>query len=233
MYPPFSFQYLIDIMDTENTEQQEPIKTAIPVVQKVYTIRDWKEYVGEALLIIFSVLLALIVTEYLSGLHEKENTKEQLKNIVAELTKNKAYIKEMQVYNAKVLANIDSILANKSLQDELLTNDVFHLKKIAPDGVLYRYLDKDAWTIAKSNNIFSKIDIETSSLLNNVYEDIDRTLKVEDEVAKVILQRESRDPKQIHTTLILIRDLYHGWAVDRSDGLLMQIDKSIQKLSSE
>jgi len=29
---------------------------------KVFTIRDWKEYVGESLLIIFSVLLALLLT---------------------------------------------------------------------------------------------------------------------------------------------------------------------------
>ena len=36
----------------------------------VYPVRDWKEYLGESLLIVFSVLLALSVTEYISKLHE-------------------------------------------------------------------------------------------------------------------------------------------------------------------
>ena len=54
-------------METEKIEQPEMLKKddAVPDKSKtfVYTVRDWKEYLGEALLIIFSVLLALIMTE--------------------------------------------------------------------------------------------------------------------------------------------------------------------------
>lgn len=66
----------------------------------------------------------------------------------------------------------------------------------------------------------SKVDVETIVLLTKVYEDQGRMMKVEDEVAKIIFDRASRDPKQVRTTLILIRDIYHGWAVDRTVGLL-------------
>ena len=56
---------------------------------EVYILRDWKEYLGESILIIFSVLLALILTEYFSNLHEKKETKELLDNIKTELIHNK------------------------------------------------------------------------------------------------------------------------------------------------
>jgi len=223
-------------METEKIEQPEMLKKddAVPDKSKtfVYTVRDWKEYLGEALLIIFSVLLALIMTEYISNLREKENTRDTLKNISAELGHNKKAIREMNEYNLQVLTKIDSALVNKKLQDELISNDEFHLDVIAPQGVLYRYLDNEAWTIAKSNNVMSKVDGETIAMLTKVYEDQGRMMKVEDEVAKVIFDRASRDPKQVHTTLILIRDIYHGWAVDRTGDLLQKIDKTIKKVDS-
>jgi hypothetical protein len=223
-------------METEKIEQPEMPKKHDLVPNKiktsVYTVRDWKEYLGESLLIIFSVLLALIMTEYISNLREKENTKNTLKNISAELSHNKKAIQEMNEYNLHVLTKIDSALVNKKLQDDLVSNDEFHLNVIAPQGVLYRYLNNEAWTIAKSNNVMSKVDGETIAMLTKVYEDQGRMMKVEDEVAKVIFDRASRDPKQIHTTLILIRDIYHGWAVDRTEDLLQKIDKTIKKVDT-
>jgi hypothetical protein len=116
------------------------------------------------------------------------------------------------------------------LQKKLVSNDEFHLNQIAPHGVLYRYLDNDAWTIAKNNDIMSKIDIESISILSRVYEEQDRIRKVEEEVARVLFDRVSRDPGQVHKTLILIRDIYHGWAVDRVPGLLSTIDAAILKI---
>ena len=222
-------------MEPEQIEQPEIPKIDVEVTKSksfVYTKRDWKEYLGESLLIIFSVLLVIILTEYINNLREKENTKDLLKNIAAELNHNKKAIQEMNQYNLQVLDKIDSALINKKIQDDLVSNDEFHLNVIAPDGVLYRFLANEAWTIATNNNVMSKVDGETIALLTKVYEGQERIMKVEDEVAKVLLDRASRDPKQLHTTLILIRDIYHGWAVDRTYGLLQKIDNAIKKVDS-
>ena len=196
----------------------------------VYPIRDWKEYLGESFLIVFSVLLALFLTEHINKLHERENTKNLLKSIVAELNHNKKALQEMQDYNKMVFSKIDSVLEDKKLQKKLVSKDEFHLDVIAPHGIQYRFLDNDAWAIGKNNNIISKIDIETVSILTKVYENQDRIAKIEEEVAKVILDRASRDPRQVHKTLILIKDIYRGWVVDRVSGLESQIDSAIVKI---
>ena len=196
----------------------------------VYPIRDWREYLGESFMIVFSVLLALLLTEHLNKLHEKENTKTLLKSIETELNHNKKALQEMQDYNLMVLSKIDSVLMDKKLQRKLVSKDEFHLDVIAPHGIQYRFLDNDAWAIGKNNNIISKIDIETVSILTKVYENQDRIAKIEDEVAKVIFDRDSRDPRQVRKTLILIKDIYHGWVVDRVPGLLSQMDSAIVKI---
>jgi hypothetical protein len=152
--------------------------------------------------------------------------------IVSELEHNKKVILELKAYNAQVLTNIDSVLASTELQHRFVSNDEFHLDVIAPQGVLYRYLDDAAWTVAKNNNVISKVDVETVAALTKLYEDEAKMMKVEEEVAKVIFDRASRDPKQVHLTLVIIRDLYHGWAVDRTDGLLKQIDNAVKKVQS-
>ena len=139
----------------------------------------------------------------------------------------------MHQYNLQVLSKIDSVIADKKLQNDFVSNNELHLKVIAPYGVLYRYLDNNAWTIAKSNNVITKIDMETVALLTKVYNDQEEIMmKLENEVAKVIFDRASRDPKQVGTTLILIRDIYHAWAVDRTEGLLQQIDSTIKKVDA-
>jgi hypothetical protein len=216
----------------EKEERPLPVIRSAKEKLEVYTVRDWKEYLGESLLIMFSVLLALILTEFINNLHDKENTREILQSIVNELKLNKAAIIEMKKYNVSVLARIDSTLANKDRQKQFVSDGEFHLNIIAPDGVLYRYLDDAAWSIARNNNTISKLDVETVAFLTRVYDDQAKMMRVEDEVAKVIIDRSSRDSQQVRITLILIRDLYYGWAVDRTDGLLKQIDRTISRLQS-
>lgn len=196
----------------------------------VYPIRDWKEYLGESFLIVFSVLLALFLTEHINKLHDEENTKILLRGVSAELKHNKKAILEMQAYDSIVFNKIDSAIADRKIQKKLVSKDEFHLDVIAPQGILYRFLEKDAWSVAVNNNIASKIDIETVSILTRVYDYQERIMKVEDEVAKIIFDRDSRDPRQARKTLILIKDNYRAWAVDRIPGLLSQIDSAIVKI---
>lgn len=198
----------------------------------VYPVKDWKDYLGESLLIVFSVLFALFLTEYFSKLHDRENTRSVLRNISLELKSNKKAIQAMQDYNLHVLNKIDSALSDKKLMDEIVVNDQFHLDKIAPMGVQFGDLDSEAWTIAINNNIMSKIDAETITMLSKVYEDQGKILKVENDVAKVLFDRESRDPRRIHETLVVIKDIYHGWAVDRMPDVLYRIDLAIKKIDS-
>jgi len=208
-------------------------KPNIDAKPQVYILRNWKEYAGESLLIIFSVLLALILTEFINNLHEKKETKDLLNNIRNELTINKQYEEEQYAYHQQVLITIDSAIKDPGFQKKIVSDDEFHLKLITPHGVLYRYLDDVAWDVAKNHNISSKISFKTIALLTHIYGDQARIMKVEDEIAKVILSREARKVENAHATLILIRDNYLGWAVDRAPGLLIQYNEAIKLLGEE
>ncbi|MFB9843350.1 hypothetical protein [Mucilaginibacter ginsenosidivorans] len=200
---------------------------------EVYVLRDIKEYLGESVLIIFSVLLALFLTEYFNGLHEKNETKELLKNIKEELIKNKKAEEEQYTYQKMVLKNIDSALNNKQFQHQIIANDEFHLNLIAPAGIQYRDLSTVAWEVAKSKDIISKADFGLITKLTDIYAQQARIDKLEDKIADVFLRYESRRPENVHASLVLMRDNYKGWAFDRAPSLIAKYEDAIKMMSGD
>jgi hypothetical protein len=200
--------------------------------QEVIAIRTWKEYLGESFLIIFSVVLAIILTEVINKIHENNQTHEILRELRDELTANKKAEELQYKYHLQVLNNIDSALNNINFQKKIFDSGRFHLYLIAPDGVLLEDLNDVAWQAAKQYNIFSRLDIKTLGLLTDIYNHQQRIIKTEDEIGKVLLSFESRKPENARTTLILMRDNYHGWAVDRVPRLLGKYQTAIDALSN-
>jgi hypothetical protein len=199
--------------------------------QEVITVRNAKEYLGESLLIVFSVILALLLTELFNKLHESSREKEIIRQLREELVTNKTAEELQYKYQLMVLQNIDSALSHPSFAIQVLDSGRFHLKPIAPDGILKRDLSDVAWQIAKQNNAFANLDLDTYRLLNDIYEQQMRITKIEEEAARVLLSFESRKPENARTALILLSDNYHGWAADRAPGLIKSYEQAIDKLS--
>jgi hypothetical protein len=220
-------------------EEIQPVPETPPKKQhhkgtpEVYILRDWKEYLGESFLIIFSVILALVLTEYFNNLHEKRDTKELLDNIKTELIDNKQKEQEQYTYQKNILKAIDSALNNPALQQKILSNGVLHLEYIAPEGVVNRDLSSVAWEIAKSHSIMNKVDLKLVAKLTDIYANQTRIDKVEEKVANVLLSWESRRPENIRTTLLLLRDNYKGWAFDRAPSLIAKYDEAIRVIDEE
>jgi hypothetical protein len=221
--------------ETEQLSLQSPskdkkIKTARP---EVVVVRNLKEYLGESLLIVFSVILALILTEVFNKIHENQQTSEVLHQLRLELMNNKRQETEQYQYHLQVLKNIDSALRNPSFAEQFIHNGELpqSLKPIAPQGVLLRDLNSVAWDVAKQNNVFAKLDLSTYGLLTDIYDNQQRITNSEEKIGAVLLSWESRKPENLRATLILLRDNYRGWAVDRAPRLLGLYQQAIDKLS--
>jgi hypothetical protein len=219
-----------DVQPVPEAPKKNPHHKGTP---KVYILRDWKEYLGESFLIIFSVILALVLTEYFNNLHDKKETKELLDNIKAELIHNKQFEREQYTYQKNALKAIDSALKTPSFQQKILTDGELHLNYIAPEGVVNRDLSTVAWEIAKSHNITTKVSFKLIAKLTDIYANQARIDKVEEKVANVLLSWESRRPENIRTTLLLLRDNYKGWAFDRAPSLIAKYDEAIKMLDDE
>jgi hypothetical protein len=214
----------------ETVAAAPPAKKKKKHLPEVLTVRDWKEYLGESLLIIFSVALALGLTEYFTTLHEKQQTKEILHQLKEELVVNKNFAILQYKYHQQIFRNIDSAKKDAAYGRKFLENGEIHFSVIAPKGALLRDLNDVAWQAAKQNNVVSKIDLATYSLLTDIYNNQDRIGKLEDGLGKIILTYESRRPENLQLTLTLIHDAYYAWVVERTPNLINLYQQAIDKL---
>jgi hypothetical protein len=196
----------------------------------VVAVRDWKEYLGESLLIIFSVSLALILTELFTKLHEDRQTTDVLHQLREELIINKQSEEDQYQYHVKIMRNIDSALHHPEYAQKFMHDGEIHLSVLVDSGVLRHDLNIVAWEIAKQNNVFTKLDLPTYTLLTDIYDNQQKIGKVEDEIGKVLLSVESRKPENLKTILILIRDDFFAWSVERGPRLIAMYKEAIDKL---
>src|SRR5439155_25333750 len=87
-----------------------PNESKTKELPEVSVVRNWKEYLGESLLIVFSVILALGLTEVINKINEGQRTKEVLHQLREELIINKKAEEEQYAYHLQVLKNINSAL---------------------------------------------------------------------------------------------------------------------------
>lgn len=223
-------------MPQPSGEKEKDVQLVAPHSQKqrpeVITVRNWREYLGESLLIIFSVVLALFLTERFTKLHEESQAHEILRELRSELIGNERSEELQYAYHVQVLKNINAALHDSALAKSFIKNGEIDstLRPIAPQGVLIRDLNDVAWQIAKQNNVFSKIDLNTYSLLTDIYDNQQRITNSELQIGQLLLSWESRKPENLRTTLILMRDNYRAWAVDRAPRLLALYKQAIDKL---
>jgi hypothetical protein len=223
------------ISQNENKKAEETPVAPKQVTRErpeVITVRNWKEYLGESLLIIFSVFLALFLTERVSKLREEREAKQVLHQLREELIDNKNAVDSQYQYHLQVVQNINAALANPALAQQFINNSEINptLSPIAPRGVLIRDLNDVAWQLAKQTNVFSKIDLSTYGLLTDIYNNQQRITKTEDEIGRLLLSYDSRKPENLRTTLILMRDNYRAWAVSRAPRMLNWYESAIDKL---
>jgi hypothetical protein len=193
--------------------------------------RGWKDYLAECLLIVFSVLLALALTEYFNNLHEKKQANEILYQLKEELIKNKRDAQEQYEYHLQVFKYIDSAKKNAGFAKTFLDNGILHLDVLMPEGALRHDLNEVAWQQAKQNDVFRYIDFSTYSLLTDIYNNQERFLNLEPSIANLLTSYESRDSKNLQTTLTLIHDVLFAWIVERTPRLINLYQQAIDKLS--
>jgi hypothetical protein len=211
-------------------QAKKPVKEKVK--HPVVTVeRDWKEYVGECLLIVFSVALAIGLTEYFTSLHEKNKTTEILHQLKEELIANKGDAADQYNYHLHVFKLIDSAKTNQAFAKKFLDSGRIHFDVLMPFGAVRHDLKDVAWQQAKENDVFSRINFDTYSLLISIYSNQEKMHGLEPSLEKILISYESRKPENLQITLTLIHDALYGWVVERTPGLLKDYQEAIDKLS--
>jgi len=135
-------------------------------------MKNLKRYIGEGLLIVFSVLFALLINKLFEDYKTNKKKSIAIESIQKELYRNSAIINNWKEKHTKIRDRITEIVEgrNDSLKTELLKYNYLNLSVLTNDeNLIDAIITNTAWEAAKSTGIISEFDFVTTQKLTFVY----------------------------------------------------------------
>ncbi|MEM1264158.1 MAG: hypothetical protein AAGH76_17295 [Pseudomonadota bacterium] len=161
----------------------------------------------EASLIVFSVLLALFLDNVMQDRQDARDVAELTRHIADEIQSNLTIVNKWLPYHRQVVAEIDSYIASDQLLESLITADGIDYGRLANKGLIQDFYSDSAWQLAQQSLLSSRIDFGVSSAITDAYlaqQNVNGTLQ---RIVGFYSERETYDPKQVRTSLRILRNL--------------------------
>ena len=134
---------------------------------------DFKKYLGEGLLIVFSVLFALFINKTYEDAKINKDKNNALKQIKAELLDNQKILKQWTVDHNAIALNINKLIGNKNDSIQIVAGNKGYLPvQLVFDGksLIDKPLSNSAWSSAQSIGIITEFDFKALQDMSQVYE---------------------------------------------------------------
>ena len=133
---------------------------------------NYKKYLSEGALIIFSVLFALFINKLFDDYQINQKKDIALKSIEKELYRNQNILQSWETKHIAIRNRVSGIIEGKndSLKTELKKYNYLNLGILTDnESLIDAVLTNTAWESAKSTGIISEFDFETTQKLTHVY----------------------------------------------------------------
>ena len=176
-------------------------------MRTVFARENLARYTLEAILIIFSVLLALFLDSVLEDRKEARIVEELVSHIADEMRSNLAVVDEWLPYHRNVINEIDRYLAAGELRQDLLTTDGIDYGRLMPKGLIQDFYSHSSWQLAQQSEMTSRIEFDVTYAISQAYlsqQNVNRTLQ---RFSDFVFDRSTHDPDQLVTSLRILRNL--------------------------
>lgn len=191
----------------------------------------WLKLFFESFLIIFSVLLALALNEYISANKEAERTRQALLSIREELRSNQEIIKNWNQVHREVLKNIEYYQARPDLHDSLVQNHQFQIKLVSKGSLMPNTVRNNAWEIARNTGLLQNFDLALANTLSNMYDQqrIGATVTA-DKLIALLFERQTHQQEKVPETLAIL-EITMEELVGQESFLLIYYDKVLEVIN--
>ena len=161
-----------------------------------------KENIKQLLLIVFSVVLGLYLSE---RLEERKNEKEAallLSKISSEVNKNKKLLEDWIPYHREIYNRLDSLNNNESFIKSFIDDESVLFKDVITRGNLMGETPSDeAWDIAKSHPLIVHFDYDDLLILTRIYSQQSMTYEPVPKLVELFLSADFNSSKNAKSNL--------------------------------
>ncbi|MBP2833120.1 hypothetical protein J8281_13075 [Aquimarina sp. U1-2] len=189
---------------------------------------NFKRFLSESLLIVFSVLFALFINQCQNEAQEEKRTVSILKNIKSELENNRKSAQRLVDYHTKVVKKLETINSD-SLESIFFRGPRFVIwdNDIIPRGISQEIFKNIAWQTAEQEDIASRINFNKAQVLFEAYSQQNTVSATIDALSKMMTQRETHRRELIKETVAVIQQTFAELRAQEK-ALVYRLDDALQ-----
>ncbi len=170
----------------------------------------FKQYIGQAALIVFSVVLGLYLSERIEERKKRKESEELLTQIKSEVKDNITLLEEFVPYHQEMHRNLDSLSKDSVFIEDFINDKFLLFEKLLTKGTFMgRSPANDAWDIAKSHPLIMKIDYDKLLILSRIYNQQEGTFEPADEMFELFFSKDVNIEKDAKSNLELMSNRMH------------------------
>ena len=169
-----------------------------------------KQNITQVILIVFSVVLGLYLSERIEERNNKQESDNLLEVIKLEVIDNINLMEQLTLYHQEMHKNLDSLSKNEEFIAEFIKDKSILFNTLFTKGTfLHRYPGNDAWDIAKSHPLIVNIDYDKLLILSKIYNQQKLTFEPMDEMFKLHDSKDINIEKEAKSNLKSISNHIH------------------------
>jgi len=186
----------------------------------------------EALLIVFSVLLALFLNDRWQTSRETEAGRRQLEGIRSELEENRRIVESWLKRHAEIAERVAALRAAGSDRKLVVINHQLQLDVVFGQSLIDSMLRSPSWEAAKTTGLVRMFQPELVNRLADVYSmQEEGPMRSLERIAGLLFDRASHDEAQVEQTLVLL-EIHLGELIGQEHLLLASYDHVLATFDS-
>jgi hypothetical protein len=164
------------------------------------------KYFGQVLLIVFSVVLGLYLSERIEDKKNERNAQELFLKINSELNTNKQLLDYWVPYHKEIVNKLDSLSIDNNFIENFINDKSAIYEAFSRGTIMSDIPSNDAWDIAKSHPLIVNMDYDKLLILSKIYNQQKFTYESISEIIELMISPEFNSKDQAKQNVQLFRD---------------------------
>ena len=161
-----------------------------------------KQNITQVVLIVFSVVLGLYLSERIEERKNKQASDNLLVKVKSEVNGNIKLVEDWAVYHQEIHKNLDSLSTNEEFIEEFIKDKSIFFEKLLTRGTFMgRMPGNDAWDIAKAHPLIVNFDYDKLVILSKIYNQQEKTFEPGVKVFELLSSKDVNTEKNAKSNL--------------------------------
>jgi len=164
------------------------------------------KYLAQIILIVFSVVLGLYLSERIEDRKNDRDAKELFLKIDSELKANKQILDYWVPYHGEIINKLDSLSDDDSFIDRFITDKSAIYSAFSRGTIMSDMPSNDAWDIAKAHPLIVNMDYDILFGLSKIYNQQHFTYESIPELIDLMISSEFNSKDNANQNLLLFKN---------------------------